>query len=330
MNAPEKVRAAFKLSAVVDWLELTVTLIRGTQFRYVRMHLGMILQMEKPPAVVPRDATAGGVATQFAIRLQDPHAASLDNLERVMVALALEFPFACPPVVSGIEIAVDFRPRTNEADIADLVHRMQLSIDAHGNPRQYDPGKSPSPRFCNRYLNPDRPEPVTGLKIDPRFNLRIGNHGDAVQYQLYDKRTDNNGKLLAPNQRRARAEFTLSGAELANRVHGADGSSPPVTLDDLRKFRFESLAGLLHFRRFKSVEAITTTPALAKMLEKTLPWREYGITNYNIGMTAFNPERRRGAVRSSRQRAHSAHTYADAELNDIVRRSFRSLTKNFA
>jgi len=330
MNSPEKVRAAFKSSAIVDWLELTVTLIRGTQFRYVRTHLGTILQMEKPPAVLPHNPTAGGVATQFVIRLQDHHAASLDNLESVMAALSLKFPFARPPVVSGIEIAVDFRPRTNKADVANLVHRMQLSLDAHGNPRQYDPDKSPSRGFCNRYLNPERPEPVTGLKIDRRFNLRIGNDGDAIQYQLYDKQTDNNGKPLASNQRRARAEFTLSGEELAKRIHGVDGSSRPVTLGDLRTFKFESLAGLLHFRRFKSVEAITTNPVLAKMLERTLPWREYGITNYNIGMTAFNPERRPGAVRSPRPRAHSAHTYADAELNDIVRRSFRSLTKTFA
>jgi hypothetical protein len=330
MKKAEGVRAQFKTVAVIDWLEVTLALIDNTQFRYVRDQLGVILGTAHPPYVKPISPGPGGVTTKFVWRFQDPHTASLENLGGVMTALALVFPFAAPPTVTGIELSVDFFPRTVKSNVADLVHRLQLSIDAHGNPRQYDPGKSPLRARCNRYLNPDLPEPVTGLKIDSRLNLRIGDDDDAIQYQVYDKQTDNNGKSLAPHERRARAEFTLSGAELAERVHGPDAGLRLVKLSDLKTFKFESLAGLLHFRHFKPINEITSNAALAKMLEKTLPWREHGITNYNIGMTAFyQDERRPGAVRRSVPRLHSTHTCADDELNDIVRRSFRTLTKDF-
>lgn len=329
MSAPVSVRAAFRTQAVIDWIELAVTLQSGTQFRYVQAALRSILGLVTPPYVKPVNAGAGGVATCFILRLHDARAASLREVERITGALALVRPFVKPPEVTGIELALDFYSRSTPNAVPAIVHRLQSSIAAYGdNPRQFDPDKAPQPKHGNRFLNRDRPEPVTGLALDPRLNLRIGNAGDAVQWQVYDKRTDNNRQPIDPSLRRARAEFTLSGKELAKRVIGPNVGSRLATLDDLRTFRFETLADLLHFRQFKPIEAVTDDPVAARELAKL---REHGIVNYSPGSVAFYRDGRRPNENGRRAtRKHSKHTVADAELNDIARRTLKALTARFA
>lgn len=331
MSEQNSVRAEYRTIAVIDWIELAVTLEKGTQFRYVQNELQSILELATPPYVKPFDAGAGGVSKRFAIRLYDDHAATLSELERIMAALALAYPFAAPPEVTGVELALDFYPKHNPDDVPSLVYRLQSSIDARGNPRQFDPEKAPMRKHCNRFLNPDRPEPVTGLNIDSRLNLRIGNMGDAVQWQVYDKRTDNNRKPIAAEERRARAEVTLTANEFAHHVLGLDAGSRPVTLDDLRTFKFETLANLLHFRQFKPIESITRNPLIAAILARLSPHRRYGITNYTFGLTGLYRDGRRPNDKGRKAaRKHSRHTVADAELNDIARRSMKALTGRFA
>ena len=331
MNEQPSVRAAFRTRAVIDWIELSVTLESGTQFRYVQNKLQSILELDTPPFVRPVNAGAGNVAKRFAVRLHDAHAATLHELERITTALALAHPFAEPPEVTGIEIALDFDAKHDQNDIPAMVHRLQSSIEAHGNPRQFDPDKAPTPQHGNRFLNPDRPEPVTGLSLDPRLNLRIGNTGDAVQWQIYDKRTDNNRQLIAPGARRARAEFTMTGSELAWRMLGPDAGSRLVTLDDLRTFKFETLANLLHFRQLKPIEDITDDPLVAATLARLGPLRKHGIMNYHLGLTAiYRDGRRPNDIGRKATRKHSRHTVADAELNDIARRALKALTGRFA
>lgn len=331
MDKHESVRAAFRTRAVIDWIELSVTLESGTQFRYVQNKLQSILELDTLPFVRPVNAGAGNVAKRFAVRLHDAHAATLHELECITTALALAYPFAEPPEVTGIEIALDFDAKHDQNDILAMVHRLQSSIEAHGNPRQFDPDKAPTPKHGNRFLNPDRPEPVTGLSLDPRLNLRIGNTGDAVQWQIYDKRTDNNRQPIAPGARRARAEFTMTGSELAWRTLGPDAGSRLVTLDDLRTFKFETLANLLHFRQLKPIEAIKDDPLFAATLARLGPLREQGIVNYHLGLTAFYRDGRRpNDMGRKATRKHSRHTVADAELNDIARRALKALTGRFA
>lgn len=332
MSGPVSVRAAFRTRAVIDWIELAVTLQSGTQFRYVQAALHSILGLATCPYVKPVNAGAGGVATRFILRLHDAHAATFRELERITGALALVHPFAKPPEVTGVELALDFYSRGDPNAVPDMVHRLQSSIEANGkNPRQFDPDKAPKPKHGNRFLNRDRPEPVTGLTLDPRLNLRIGNTGDAVQWQIYDKRTDNNRQPIEASQRRARAEFTLSGEELAKRVLGPNVGSRLVSLEDLRKFRFETLADLLHFRQFKPIEAITDNPVAAMTLAKLGSSREHGIMNYHLGSVAFYRDSRRpNDIGRMATRKHSKHTGADPELNDIARRTLKALTGRFA
>jgi hypothetical protein len=331
MNGLESVRATFRTRAVIDWIELTVTLKSGTQFRYLQDTLGSVLSLTTRPYVKPVNAGPGNVASRFVLRLHDGHAATLRDLERITAALALAHPLAEPPEVTGIELALDFYSRHDPNAVPGLVHRLQASIEAHGNPRQFDPVKAATPKHGNRYLNPNRPEPVTGLILDPRLNLRIGNAGDAVQWQIYDKRTDNNRKPIEPSQRRARAEFTLTGNELAKRVLGPNAGSRLTTLDDLRTFRFETLARLLHFRQLKPIEAITNNPIHATTLTKLGYLRKHGITNYPLGsVSTYRDSRRPASMGRTTALKHSSHTAADAELNDIARRTLKALTGRFA
>jgi hypothetical protein len=102
-------------------------------------------------------------------------------------------------------------------------------------------------------------------------------------------------------------------------------------LEDLRTFRFETLAGLLHFRQFKPIEEITNIPVVAKTLTKLNPWREHGVMNYPLGSVATYRDRRRPAnVGRTAKLKHSRHTVADGELNDIARRTLKALTGRFA
>lgn len=331
MSRTDSVRAAFKTRAVIDWIDVAVTLKSGTQFRYVQEKLRTILDLTTPPFVKAVSSGAGGVATRFVIRLHDAHAATLRELERITAALALTHPFAEPPEVAGIELALDFYSRGNPDDVLELVRRLQSSIEAYGNPRQFDPEKAPTPKHGNRFLNRDRPEPVSGLVLDPRLNLRIGNAGDAVQWQIYDKRTDNNCQPIPPSQRRARAEFALSGEELATRILGPNAGSRLATLTELKTFNFETLARLLHFRRFKPIETTAHNPVVAMTLAKLSPMREHGITNYPLGSFSVHRDGRRANDMGRRRKLiHSSHTVADAELNDIVRKKLKALTAKFA
>lgn len=330
MITAQSVRAQFRTRAVIDWIEITVTLQSGTQFRYLQSQLQSMLELGAKPFVELIDAGAGKVAKRLAFRLHAAHANTLDELQHIMTALADKYPFAEEPEVTGIEVAVDFYPKYDEGDLPPLVYRLQSSLEAFGNPRQFVPNKAPKPKHCNRFLNPDRPEPVTGLKIDPNFNLRIKNTGDPIQWQVYDKRTDK-GQPVEPGERRARAEFTLSASELARRVLGSDAGSRPVTLDTLRTFKFEKLAGLLHFRHHKPIEAIAASHVIALVLPKLVGMRERGITNYDFGRTAYYRDKRRSAnARRKSTRKHSVYTAADAELNHIVRRTLKALTGKFA
>jgi hypothetical protein len=331
VNTLKTLRVTFKTRAVIDWIELTVTLKKPSQFRYVQRALQTILQTDAITFVRAQDKGPGGSTTQFVFRLHDHHAAKLSELERIMSELALVHPFAAQPEVSGIEIALDFYNRCEPGNVLDLVHRLQLSVAARGNIRQFDPDKAPNPKYGNRFLNSDRPEPVTGLIIDPRLNLRIGDKGDTVQWQIYDKRTDHNRQPIDQSQRRARAEFTLNRDELAKRVFGPDAGSRTVTLGDLRLFRFETLARLLHFRKFKPIERVTDNPVVALALDSQSSLRKYGIANYRQGLvTAYQDKRRPTEVARMGERKFSKDTVADAELNAIVRRKLEALTGTFA
>ncbi|MGZ8292216.1 MAG: hypothetical protein ACXWVG_04150, partial [Telluria sp.] len=68
MDAYESVRTGFRTRAVIDWIELSVSLESRTQFRYVQNKLQSILELDTLPFVRPVNPGAGNVAERFAVR----------------------------------------------------------------------------------------------------------------------------------------------------------------------------------------------------------------------------------------------------------------------
>jgi hypothetical protein len=332
---PETLRHSYRTQAVIDWIELTITTQQGTQFQWVQAALSRILTSPGTASrsyVRPISPGAGGVAKRFAIRLYDLHANSYDDLIRIMSALEKDgFPFAAPPEISALEIALDFFSRRGDTtDLLNLTHRLQTTIAPPGNPfqanssaRQFDPVIR-----RNRFLN--------GLqKIDPNLNLRIGNKGDPIAWQLYFKRTDNNRQAIIPSAYRARAEFTISGTELAKYLLDDCGNKNIVRLADFQSFRFERLTALLHFRRLKSIDEITAGKseyfryAIVQAGERA---RE-SLVLYPFGNLAYRLDARTGKPRNRglpMLLKYNRHSIADQELNRLVRDNLTRLSSRFS
>jgi hypothetical protein len=336
--------SGFKANAVVDWIDIEITTAVPTQQRWIRRDLRRILCLAEGARdiwVEPINPGPGGVSCVFRIRLHDAPANSYGELERIMGALAQGKPFAARPKVHAIEIAVDFygKGQANIAALPDLTEQLQTGIAARGNPRQFDPGIGSKGR--NAYLS----ERCTGEDkrgtdywlaadanaIDPALVLNIGNKGDQqrciqgddICWRVYFKRTDKGGMPLPPDEQRARAEFTLQGAELTGRGI--------TDLDSLSGYRFERLADLLHFRRLKPLEQIVEgmNPFAAYAVRHLWGSRSGSVTTWSLGLRAHRRDRRTGQPRTPDDRKHSVHTEADDDLNRKVRKSLAALSHQF-
>jgi hypothetical protein len=312
------VQRAFKVSACIDWIELTITTRSPTQFQHLQSKLRRVLNLPesaKEIFVDPINAGAGGVSNRFEITLHDAHANSYQELNRIMVELSDKFPFASPPEITGIEVAIDFYSRSNStAELREMTRRLQTHLAAHGNARQFDPTVKKV-----RFLANDN-------RTDPAQMLYVGNKGEPITHQIYFKQTDHNQKPITPSEWRARAEFTLRGTALAD--FGLN------YLSDLRAFRFERMAGRLHFRILKPLAALTAgkcrefTCAVERMWSQIndnvaglpLGWLKYG--RYPNGKPRYGGR--------GKEVAYNRHTVADAELNALVRKKLAQLSKTFS
>jgi hypothetical protein len=158
---------------------------------------------------------------------------------------------------------------------------------------------------------------------------------DDKYWKVYLKVTDHNQQPIAADQHRARAEFTLTGIQFAKYVFGIDASNDRLaTLADVRNFSFEGLAGLLHFRKWKSIEDIAKDKP--KYVAYALEWLSNGwqhaIATYSFGRRTVYQDARRAKPRNmvvAAARRHSKHTTADEELNKLTWDRLRDLTKSF-
>lgn len=320
-SAPTAQRT-FKVSACVDWIELTVTTREVTQFQYLQRALRLILDLPESAREIRVESInpgPGAAATRFTIRLHDEPANSYGELTRIMAALKHKFPFASPPEISGIEIALDFYQRTQStAGLREMTHRLMTSIAVHGNARQYDPTIKVR-RLAMRHLE-------DGHRIDPNLMLYIGNRDDPIRRQVYLKTVDRNQQVIASDEFRARAEFTLTGVALKEHdlsyLSGLDG------------YRFERLAGLLHFRVLKPLEAITHGKNLLFKTAVEHYWsRTSGsVTAFPFGWIKYerDPGGKRRHGGQPKTVIHHRHSVADAELNALVRKKFADLSKAFS
>ncbi|MGT2505929.1 hypothetical protein [Cupriavidus basilensis] len=332
-SKPPSVRSEFRTEAVIDWIELTFTTRAPTQQQWVRGELHAITG-DLSLYVEPLQAGDGGVSSQFAVKFQDAQANSYAALARIVAALDRVMPLDAQPIVTGLEISLDFYSKSQgHADqdlaLARMTHRLQNSIAAYGNPRQFNPALGRNVFLYDPQTGRNDFIPIHGetdpYKINPDLNLRIGKKGGPISWQVYHKRIDRN-QALPPSEHRARAEFTLRGSALTERKI--------ADLPDLVNFQFETLAGLLHFRSLKSVEEITVkhsepvSYAVGKLFSDSK-----AVTLCPLGRLAFRRDARTDKPRNRGMpevRKHSKHATADGELNHVVRDRLKDLSRAFS
>jgi hypothetical protein len=244
-------RKSFKVSAGIDWLDIMISFSRLTQHRYVQEELlkitGLKLWVEpcglriskltscehRPgnyvkPWVKPMISSTNDV---FRIRFRDLLANHCGELEAALDQLQNRFPFAYEPQIMGVEVFCDFRHKAQSITATSaMTYRLQNALFSTGTKaRQYNPVTK-----RNVFLD------VHGARINPEWNLRTGNKWDSISWQVYHKLTDD-GQTLPVEEQRARVEVTLKGAALTHySLH---------RLNDIQRFRFETLAHLFKFRK---------------------------------------------------------------------------------
>lgn len=292
----------FRAKAVIDWLDVEILTERPTQHQHIRKALKNITGINRWWAGAI-DMQPGDVTDTFHIRFHDELANNYQQLCAVLDALSRRFPFAAEPTISGIEVSCDFRHKQQSVDATrTLTYRMQTSLFATGtNHRQYNGDNN-----SNQFL--DKP----GNRINPAYNLRIGNEDDDISWQCYHKRIDKK-QPLPIDQQRARVEVTLQGDALQQHGFGL--------LSELPNFRFETLSSLFTFRR----------PIPSEMMHKNNPFEQRLMAWVRAckditaarGLQTFRTLGLRD--NKGRKRAESSHLTADKELSNRVRAALRNL-----
>lgn len=217
---------AFKINAVVDWVELRIKLKDPSNFDTLRRRLGV-------GYVTPLDKGPGGAATEFTLKIQDP--TSWRNVHAQLEKLTHDHPLAAPPEVIGIEVALDAYSKVNDMnelqDMAKRFYRMSAFV------------VSDVRRAAAGYKGSGRPlltESDITRALKDGFNIYVGNKTDSAVLHIYVKTTDDGGKPLPVEEWRARMEITLRGQDL-----------PCRSLDEWENFDMSKLSKYFKFRRMK-------------------------------------------------------------------------------
>jgi hypothetical protein len=294
----------FKPTAQVDWAEVQFQLKSRSNLQTVQPKLSRILDLSegKSSSVFVLDAKAGGAASLFAFRIQDPK--RFAHVQRVLAALTKRFDLACPPRVTGIEVAFDLFPKkgtTPREDSEAVAHLYKFSTShPSANHRIYnDLQACEVPARLDSLVRAVEAGYCIGVGYQRESRSKRGTvAADSISARWYHKRHDN-GDDLPEDQHRARMEITLQSDRL-----------PFQTLDQLAVFDFNSLQEHFTFRSLKT----ELDPFVAGVLVNgALPLFAKRVRNRREGGT----------------RLHSPSTVADAALNDAARRALRSLTKRW-
>lgn len=315
-------RKDFKVSAGIDFVSVVVKLERPTQFRHVQAALLGITGKTLHVDPIDADRDAGGNAKVFDIRFHDALANDARTLAYTLTRLRERYGFAEEPAIGAIEVFADFYLRSNEvgtrnSQLLVMTHRLQTSLYAPTatKPRQWVPnGRAKpdgKPDGANRFMD----NAHEGFRLDPSLNFRIGNNWDVVSWQVYFKRTNDNGMPINDqSQHRARVEVTLKGA--AVQEYGLNRLS---NLDD---YDFRRLMPLFRFR--KPVDPIKQAKGNLFVVTAINAGRRLHDANSARGMHSFESIGR--TDKRGKTRAESAHIEADTELSDAVKGALRRLS----
>ncbi|KVK57567.1 hypothetical protein L905_06075 [Agrobacterium sp. TS43] len=243
----------FKARAVIDWITLRVTLDRNTQFQWLQREIEPIGGRRSYVENVDGDNTAS--SNCFDIRFQEPEIATV---LKSIAAVRAKFGLALEPSVRGIEISVDFIPKTPDdllraRMVRVLMNHLQVRPDVTTNVRDrprtvWGRGPDFTQRllYDSRHLTPAENEQFL-LETDrdraPNVDgtLEVGEKEASVRWRVMDKVIDTQNisagtfVLLDEKSKRARVEVTLAHPETENIGIGS--------LNDLRTFSFTKLQG---------------------------------------------------------------------------------------
>ncbi|WP_425640288.1 hypothetical protein [Agrobacterium radiobacter] len=96
----------FTARAVVDWLAVSISLKRTTQFQWLQSEIAGILG--RTPFVKNRQGKPNNSSHGFEVRFQEPE---MPIVLQAMAAIEAKYGMEKLPVVSSMEISVDFTPR---------------------------------------------------------------------------------------------------------------------------------------------------------------------------------------------------------------------------
>lgn len=238
---------AFKARAVVDWVEVQVTLPGPTQPRHVRRRIERLLpHWGKAPYVHVEAGDGSGPGSTLRFRVQDPlgPAALLRDVQ------AIARPGDPPPSedavrIVGIEVSLDLYHR--EHDRQALAEMALHLFRHHARPPTQAPGTGPRITEPGHFRFADGGRDSLQALVEG-FTINAGTEGADYKARYYVKTSDSiNGEVyveLPPAEHRARIEVTLRGAAL-----------PFSTLEAWRSFKFESLARTFGMRALLPAQA---------------------------------------------------------------------------
>ena len=244
----------FKASAVIDWITLRVSLNRNTQFQWLQREIEPIIG--RPSYIENIDGDENNSSSRFDIKFQEPE---ISTLLRAIAAIETKFGLKLEPSVQGIEISIDFYPKTPDdlqraRIVRTLMNYLHVRSDVVSNFRDrprtvWGRGEGYTQRLLynskyltdtenNRFLletDRDRAPYTDGT-------LEVGEKEADIRWRVMDKVIDSQNisagtfVQLDDKFKRARIEVTLSRPEI-ERI-GVN------SLNDLRTLSFTKLQGL--------------------------------------------------------------------------------------
>ena len=282
---PHDAYAALRFRAVVDWVELKVVTAAPSNFDTLRKRTGASF-------VQALDESAGGAATEFLVRMQEP--SHWQDVEDALGRFTADHALAKPVTIHAIEIALDAYSRINRRDdlVAMTLKFYKFAKFMASEKRRMSRGKGDTHDIVNaRWLTPK--------DIADGYNVYVGNKGEPVQQHIYLKETthqDGVAIALPSHEHRARTEVTFTG-----------NGVPDGLVSNWRSFEIAALSGYFSYRRPKD-----ELDPLLQLVVQTMP---------QVGEA--KPRR----AKSRHRRMHSTTTCADIELNARAYSALRELTK---